>query len=93
MNNVWKWLKSLWSSIFADFIKEVFTEAKTKIIAALKDVAIKAVTELSVSDLTSDAKRKEAFKRIASYAKSKGIAAGDSLINLVLEMAVSKVKG
>lgn len=93
MGKFFSWLKSLWQGVFGQFLREVFTEAKVKVVVALKDIAIEAVTELATTNITNEAKRKQAFDKIKAYAKEKGIEAGESLVNLVLEMAVNKLKG
>ena len=87
------WIKSLFIGAFGAFLQEVFTDAKAKVIATIKDVAIKTVAELATTDLKSAEKRQAAFDKIKAYATEKGIEAGDSIINLTLEMAVSKLKG
>ena len=85
------WLKNLFSKIiaaFKSFIQEVFNQASQIIIGKLKDFAIKVVEELDYKDLTNEEKRKAAFDSIKAEAISQGLDVRDSLINLIIEMAV-----
>ena len=93
MLKLWKWLCGLFSGSMKKFLESVFTAAKTEIITALKDIAIQAVIEAQVTGLSNEEKRKKAFEKIKFYAVARGIKAGDSLINLILEMAVQSIKG
>ncbi len=89
------WIKGLFIKflrIFGMFAKEVFDEATKIVIAQLKDFANEVVKELSVENITNEDKRKEAYLKIQSYALNKGIAVKDSLVNLVIEMAVNRLK-
>jgi hypothetical protein len=87
------WIRSFFAGTVKAFLAAVFTKAKTEIIAALKDVAVQAVIKLADTDLSNEEKRKQAFQEVKAYAVSRGIQAGDSLINLIIELAVSAVKG
>lgn len=93
MNNIFKAISEFFKRIFSspgfrDFIKAVFTAEKAVILALLKDISIKAVSELgSMDTLTNDQKRKKAFAAISDYATIKGIQASNSMINLAIEMA------
>ena len=88
-----EWVLSVLFPGIKDFLLAVFTQAKQEAVEALKDIAVKSVLELAQSDLSSAEKRAEVFKRIEEYAIEKGIKVKDSMINLVLEMAVQAVKG
>ncbi len=79
--------------IFKAFIAEALPIAKAILIALLKDIAINAVTKAQNTDLNDDDKRKQAFKEIKAYAIDKGIKAGDSIINITIELALQKIKG
>ena len=92
--------KTFWAGLFnklvqgfKSFLAEALPIAKQIIIAALKEIAIQAVTKAQNTDLNDDEKRKQAFKEIKNYAKEKGIEAKDSIINLTLEMALQKIQG
>jgi len=89
------WLKSLLSkflSIFKSFVDEAVDAVGKAFIAEFKDFAVKAVADLSTSDLSSDEKRKAAFNKIKAEAIAKGKTVADSTVNLLIELAVSKIK-
>ncbi len=78
--------------IFKAFIAEALPIAKAILIAMLKDIAINAVTKAQNTNLNDEDKRKQAFKEIKAYAIAKGIEAGDSIVNLTMELALQKIK-
>lgn len=78
--------------IFNSFIQEAFTDAMKILVAEFKDFAVITVTELSKTDLTSESKRTEAFKKIKEEAIRKGKTLPDSLINVLIELAILKLK-
>ncbi len=78
--------------IFKEFIKEALPLAKQIVIGQLKSFALDVVRELEVTDLNKEEKRKQAFTRIKDYAEHRGINAKDSLVNLILELAVQKFR-
>ncbi len=79
---------------FEQFMEQVFAAEKPVIVGALKDIAVEAVTSVgSLSNLTNAEKRAQAFTQIAAQAKQQGIQVGESMINLILEMAVQSIKG
>lgn len=89
------WLKDLFNKFIAafnSFIKEAFNQEMKLIIGEFKDLAILIITELSVKDLTNEVKRAEAFKAIKEAAIAKGKELSDSMINVLIELAVSKLK-
>uniref|UniRef100_A0A6M3JQM4 Putative holin n=1 Tax=viral metagenome TaxID=1070528 RepID=A0A6M3JQM4_9ZZZZ len=90
--NIFKWLWSKISSAFISFIKEAVSQLTQKLIVELKDFAFKVVSELELGDLTSAAKRAEAFKKIKEEAIARGIAYKDSAINLLIELVVAQLK-
>lgn len=79
---------------FRDFLKAIFQGAVEQALAALKDIAIQVVTEIQNDPklITDEDKRKEAFKRIKEYSKGRGIQAGNSLVNLLIELSVAYLK-
>jgi hypothetical protein len=90
------WFKGLFSkaiAIFKEFIAEALPIVKQIIIVALKEIALEAVLKAQNTNLSDDEKRKQAFKEIKAYAIAKGIGARDSLINLMLELALQKIQG
>lgn len=58
----------------------------------LGKVALLVVGDLSASTLTNAEKRAAAFARIAAVAKLGGISVTDSIINLVIEVALTAIK-
>lgn len=93
--SLFSWLSSLfskWIKIFKEFIEEIFPIAKQVIIAKLKEMAIKIITDLATKDLSSEEKRNEAFKAISEYAKTQGMEVSSSLINVIIELAYQKFK-
>jgi hypothetical protein len=89
-------IKGFFSSLlrkFKAFIAAALPAVKQIIIAQLKDIALETVKYLAVTDLSNEEKRSEAFKKIKEYAVLKGIAAKDSLINTVIELAYQQVQG
>lgn len=90
-----EWLKSSWNklvSIFKSFVEDAVTLAAKEFIAEFKDLALSTVTTLATSDLSSADKRKEAFEVIKNAAIAKGKSYSDNTINLLIELAVSKIK-
>jgi hypothetical protein len=89
------WFTALFSKAvraFKEFLKIAFPIALQIFIGLLKDIAISIVTKLETTDLSSDAKRAEAFKQISIEARTKGLQFKDSWINLLIEIAVAVVK-
>lgn len=80
MSGVWKLLKP----VFIMIVKEVKEEAI--------ELAIEIVEELSKTDLSSEEKRLQAFNTIKIELQESGEELADSSINLILELAVAKLK-
>lgn len=82
--------------ISPSFLKEVlplFNRSLQSLIAKLLPQAVEIVTELAKNgELTDKQKQKEAFAQIQKIVKKEGLEAGSSLINLVIELAVSSLK-
>jgi hypothetical protein len=78
------------------FLKDVlplFNRSVQTLVAKLLPEAIQIVTELAKNrQLTDKQKQKEAFTKIQKLAKKEGLEVGTSLINLVIEMAVTSLK-
>lgn len=92
-SSIGNFFKSLFSTLiakFKSFIEEALPIAKQIIIAQLQDIALKAVSELSLENLTDEEKRKAAFNTIKEYAIAHTIEAKDSLINTIIELAYQK---
>lgn len=95
MSKISEWFKSFFDkavAVFKAFLKEVFTEATTKLLAEIQSIALDIVSELASTDLSNEEKRKQAFNKIKQYALEKGIETKDSLINLAIELALTKIK-
>lgn len=89
------WFSNMWNKFvaaFNSFIKEVFTREVQVLIGEFKDFAIVVIDKLAKTDLTSEAKRMEAFKEIKEEAIRRGKALPDSIINILIEMAVTRLK-
>ena len=80
-------IRELWS-----FIKVAFAGAVELALAQIKDVAIVTVAELQNQDMSNEDKRRIAFNRIKTYVTDKGLNIKDSLINLIIEIAVAYIK-
>jgi hypothetical protein len=89
------WAKNLWSKLtraFNVFIKEVFDAEAKLIIGQFKDLAIHIVADLATKDLSSEQKRAQAFKEIKETAITAGKDLSDTMINVLIELAVLRYK-
>jgi hypothetical protein len=89
------WLGNLWNKFilaFKEFIATAFSESTKLAIGQFGAFALQIVTKLASTDLSSAEKRAEAFKQIKAEAISQGKALSDSVINLIIELAVEKWK-
>lgn len=91
-------LKGFWGAVikillskFQEFIAAAIPKAKQILIAEYKDVAAAVVKELSMENLTNEAKRLEAFKRIKDAIVANGKEASGNLVNLLIELAYSEL--
>ena len=94
------WFKSL-GRFFKKFVVVLFGKGAAKALAnaaqkmfqnAFGSVVLAIVAELSASNLSNADKRSSAFGRIKAEAEARGEEMKDSLINLVIEMAVLRLK-
>lgn len=82
-----------------NFFKKVFgwtiqSDPFKQLVSGFMPVAIQAVTSLSsISSLSNDQKRKQAMQMVADSAKGQGLQFADHMIALLVELAVSKMKG
>lgn len=87
------WLVSLFNKVQATiqpFLSKVFNAAMNAFIAKLWETAVEAVEAAGkLEDLSNAEKRKEAVKRVIESAKANGIEYKDSMVNLLVEMAVA----
>lgn len=74
-------------------LKKLAAAAKAMLKTAVGRIAVKVVFELEGGHLTDIQKAKEALKRIRQAAKDARIETKDSLINLLIEFAVARLKG
>jgi hypothetical protein len=76
-----------------DFLIPLVTKQVSITLAKLLPVALSIVTELAKdNDLSGKQKRDKAFKDLTAFAKAEGLDAANSLLNLTIEMAVTKLK-
>jgi len=80
MSGVWKLLKP----VFIMIAKEIKEESI--------ELALEIVEELSKSDLSSEQKRLQAFNTIKIELQDSGKELADASINLLVELAVSKLR-
>lgn len=89
------WIRSFFSKAlraFNDLFRMAFPIARQIIIGQLQSFAIDTVARLAQTDLNNEEKRKRAFEDIKDKAVSSGIEVRDSLINVLIEMAVLSFK-
>jgi hypothetical protein len=94
------WFKKAASKVSAFLIAVLGSEAAHQLgdaaIAALKTalgvIVQDAVIAVSGLQIGSEAKRAEAFKKIVTDAKAAGLTISTSLINLLIELAVQRIK-
>lgn len=92
---MFNWIKGLFIKVIRvlkPLLLAVFNLATQTVIAALQDIAIQSVTKLVQTDYSNSEKRTMAFNEIKSYACNKGIQVRDSLIFLIIELAVNMIK-
>lgn len=88
---MWDAIKLYMSKIWA-IIKPTVMAFLSKAGKEVLEMAMEIVTELSVSDLASEEKRKAAFEQIKDKLEAEGKVVGTSLINLAIELAVQRLK-
>jgi len=76
----------------ADAAHNFAVAAESLIKTDLGNIALTAVSEASALAAGTD-KRAAAFSKIVTAAKANGLEVKDSIVNLLIEMAVQKVKG
>ncbi len=92
---LWEKVKAFFSGmlkVFKEFIEEALGMAEKIIIAQLKEYAVSVVKILAEKDLTNEQKRDEAFRLIKLASIKKKIDIKDSLINLIIELALQALK-
>ena len=73
-------------------MQTIITRLLTGLLGALAEDAIRIVTEVALSDATNAQKRKAAVAQLKAAAKAKQIVLRDSILNLAIELAVTKLK-
>lgn len=91
LKGLWQVVVNLLISKFNEFIQAAIPRVKQILIAEYKDVAAAVVKELSMQNLTNEAKRLEAFKRIKDSIVANGKEASGNLVNLLIELAYSEL--
>ncbi len=89
------WVKDMFNkflALFNAFIKDAFNQSTKLLIGEFSAFAMSTIATLAATDLTSEAKRLEAFKKIKEEAAARGKTLSDSIINLLIELAVAKFK-
>ncbi len=89
------WFKKLWNRlvrIFDKFVDIALPIVTKMLIAEFKDAAINIVGTLQKTKLTNTAKREKAFEDIKAEASKRGKDLSDSLISLLIELALQFVK-
>lgn len=87
----WTTIKIVMSGLWV-FLKPVLLVLLNEVKDELLELALKTVTELKDKDLSDSEKRAAAFAAIKNEAFVTGQELSDSTINIVLEMAVKKLK-
>ena len=89
------WFKKLWNRlvrIFDKFVDIALPIVTKMLIAEFKDAAINIVGTLQKTKLTNTAKRDKAFEDIKAEASKRGKNLSDSLVNLLIELALRFIK-
>ena len=88
----------LWGSTFGsfknvfNFLLPVLKSSAGKMIDAGLPIALSIVADLEKGQLPGPEKRSEAFIKLRDALFKEGYSAGTSILNLIIEMAVAKLK-
>lgn len=92
-------MKKLLAKIFGvsqqiwEFLSPILSKQISSSLSKLLPIALNIVKELATNNNLSNKQKKEkAFKDITDIAKDEGLSAANSLINLAIEMAVTRLK-
>ena len=85
------WFTIIFSGLWT-FLKPVLIVLLNDVKDEVLEFALETVTELSAKNLTSWEKKDQAFELIKGKLEEEGKEVADSSVNLLLEMAVSKLK-
>jgi hypothetical protein len=92
---MWTKIKAFFNGLvrmFKSFIDAALPVLTQALLAELKDFAIGVVEDLDGKDMSSKAKREEAFRKIKEEAIKRGKSLPDSLINLLIEIALQFIR-
>jgi hypothetical protein len=92
---MWTKIKAFFNMLvraFKSFIDAALPVLTQALLAELKDFAIGVVEDLDGKDMSSKAKREEAFRKIKEEAIKRGKSLPDSLINLLIEIALQFIR-
>ena len=93
LSNLWNKIAGFLGSLDIDkLLKRIFTQAVKLLLAQLWEIAEAAIKEAAQTGLSNEEKRKLAFENIKKIVGEKGLEARDSLINLVIELAIAHFK-
>ena len=81
----------IFSSIWA-FLKPVLIMLVQQASKEIMEMVLNTVQAMAATDLTNEEKRKEAFYQIKENLKAEGKELGSSMINLLIEIAVARLK-
>ena len=76
-----------------DALKALGVAAKKLLKSELGKIVMAVVAELVQSNLSNSEKREEALRRIKDQAKESGLEYKTGIINLLIELAVNRLKG
>lgn len=75
-----------------EWLLAIVSSQAAKSLTVLLPIALAIVAELAATGLSNKDKQQEAVKKLIDAAAKEGIAAGLSVINLTVEMAVAQLK-
>ena len=88
---IWGWITGA-SSYVWNFIKAAIKKEQERFIEEYYEFAEKVVKELEPTNMTGEEKRRAAFEAIKREVVKRGELVISYLINLLIELAVSKLK-
>ena len=100
ISNIFNWLKGAKAKVSAFFVLVLGSEAARQLgdaaVSALKTalgvIVQDAVAAVGSLGMSGEQARAEAFKKIVTDAKKQGLSFSTSMINLLIELAVQRIK-
>ena len=87
------WVSNIFIALFGRDASEQFARSALAILKSdFGKIVLTVVTTLATTNLTNEQRRAEAFTHIKTAALAAGIDAKDSIVNLLIELAVSTIK-